>query len=596
MKRKNIEEKYKWNLEQALKGKTVDFWKKQFSENCEVIISLRGKITKNIENFSTFEEASKDLDLAAGIIGIYIMNKMNEDTGNAEATKNALDYEQFVNKYVEQMSSVENEILENANVIRKYLKNDKFKSETAAYERSFRHIPHKLSDVENELLSKLSTGLGAPGSIFDKLNDADIDFGYIKDADGKKIHLTQGNYSKYMKDKSTDVRKAAFLNHGEEYKKHQHTLSMIYYTYISNKKTLSKISKFEDGLEASLFSDNVPRQLYTNLIDKTKSQTHLVKKWRTIVSKVLKLDVKTASPWDWTQPLCDASDRNYTIEEGIEIIREALQPLGKKYIEKFDYLINARWIDFYPTDNKTSGAYSSSQWDTPAFILMNWTGKLRDVATLAHEIGHSIHSMFSNEKQTQTYHSYPIFLAEVASITNEYLLTRHLLKISTDNEEKKAILENTIGDFVATVFRQVQFAEFEMLAHDIVNKGGSLTSDILLGISRKLNIEYYPRLKDENDSHEFSGLWALFVPHFYMNFYVYKYATGLITAYSMGESILNNEPGAIDKYISFLSSGGRNFPIDTLKEAGVDLEKDSPYNNAFSALSKLISEFEKIAL
>ena len=573
----------------------MDFWKKQFSENCEIIISLVGKITKNINNFSIFEKASKDLDVAAGIIGIYIMNKMNEDTGNAEATKNALDYEQFVNKYVEQMSFVENEILENADTIREYLKNDKFKSEAIAYERSFRHIPHKLLDVENELLSKLSTGLGAPGSIFDKLNDADIDFGYIKDADGEEIHLTQGNYSKYMKDKNTSVRKAAFLNHGEEYKKHQHTLSMIYYTYISNKKTLSKISKFEDGLEASLFSDNVPRQLYTNLIDKTKSQTHLVKKWRTIVAKVLKLDIKTVNPWDWTQPLCEASDRNYTIEEGIEIIREALQPLGKKYIEKFDYLINARWIDFYPTDNKTSGAYSSSQWDTPAFILMNWTGKLRDVATLAHEIGHSIHSMFSNEKQTQTYHSYPIFLAEVASITNEYLLTRHLLKISTDVEEKKAILENTIGDFISTVFRQVQFAEFEMLAHDIVNKGGSLTSDVLLGISKKLNIEYYPKLENENDSHEFSGLWALFVPHFYMNFYVYKYATGLIAAYSIGEGILNDEPGAVDKYIAFLSSGCRNFPIDTLKEAGVDLQTDSPYNNAFSALSKLISEFDKIA-
>ena len=176
-------------MEQTLKGKTVDFWKKQFSENCEIIISLVGKITKNINNFSIFEKASKDLDVAAGIIGIYIMNKMNEDTGNAEATKNALDYEQFVNKYVEQMSFVENEILENADTIREYLKNDKFKSEAIAYERSFRHIPHKLLDVENELLSKLSTGLGAPGSIFDKLNDADIDFGYIKDADGEEIHF-----------------------------------------------------------------------------------------------------------------------------------------------------------------------------------------------------------------------------------------------------------------------------------------------------------------------------------------------------------------------------------------------------------------------
>lgn len=587
--REQVEEKYKWRLEDIYEND--DLWKKDYATIEEKIVSIE-KFQDNIntaENLWSVLCLNDEISQKVDRIFTYARMRRDEDNANSKYQSMADKALSLVVETSSRLSFIEPEILAlSKGQIQEFMQQKpQLKLYEHYLENLFRMKNHILDAEKEKILAQIGEIAQAPADTFRMFDNADIRFPKIKDENDDEIELTKGRYASLMESYNRDVRKAAFEGLHGTYKNFINTLTTTLTSNIKKNIFYKNQRGFKSSLEASLFVDNISTKVYDNLIDAISSRLDLMYRYVALRRKVLKLD--KLHMYDLYVPLVENFDRKISYEEAKNLVLEGLSPLGKEYTDVLQEAYSSGWIDVYENRGKTGGAYSWGTYGVHPYVLMNFQGRLNDVFTLAHELGHAMHTYYSDKNQPYIYSQYTIFLAEIASTCNETLLTYHLINKSKDRREKLFLINHFLEQFKGTVFRQVMFAEFEKMIHELAEKGEPLNAQKLCQIYHKLNEKYYGPdiVVDELIDYE----WAR-IPHFYTSFYVYKYATGFSAAIALANMILEEGQSAAEKYIEFLSKGNSDYSLTLLKEVGVDLNTSKPILNALKVFENLLDEFE----
>ena len=456
------------------------------------------------------------------------------------------------------------------------------------FERLFAKKEHILSQKEEKILAAAGEIFESPSETFEIFDNADVKFPFVKNELGEKIQLTHGNYSSLMESKNREVRKAAYEALYSNYEQYQHTYAKTLQTNVKVHNFNAQIRAYDSARQAALMSNFVPEKVYDVLIEGIHQHLPLLHRYIELRKKILGItDLKM---YDIYTPLSNL-DYKFNYEDGVKKAEEVLAIFGKEYKGKVKAAFEQRWIDVEENIGKRSGAYSGGSYDTNAFMLLNWQETLDDLFTLVHETGHSMHSAFTRENQPYVYGNYPIFLAEIASTTNENILTETLLKESKDDKERFALLNHWLDSFRGTVFRQSQFAEFEQKIHEADAAGEVLTSEYLNSLYGEINEKYYNLAVKENPEIQYE--WAR-IPHFYYNFYVFQYATGFAAATFLAEKVVHGSTEDRQKYLEYLKAGSSAYPLEVIAKAGVDMESTDYLDAAFELFENRLSELEKL--
>ena len=591
-KRQDIDSKFKWKLEDIYSD--ISLWEQDFKTVKELatqIESFKGKLAEGAETLlDCFKKSDELLSLNDKV---FVYARMKRDENNGDSTYQALtdrastlatDVFAAISFIVPEMLSIpEDKLLGYVNS-NKELSIYKF-----TIEESLRQKEHILSEKEEQILAMSAEISDTSGDVFTMYNNADIKFPYIKNEEGEEVEVTKGRYVAFLESKDRRVRKDAFEAVYSTYKKMKNTLATTLTGNVKKNRFYSMVRKYPSALAASLDNDNISVNVYNNLIETVNKNLPLLDRYLKLRKKVLKLD--ELHMYDLYVPMVEEFDKDIPYEEGKATVLEALKPLGEEYIGYLQKGMNSSWIDVYENEGKTSGAYAWGSYKTHPYVLLNYQDKINDVFTLAHEMGHALHSYYTNMTQPYVYSEYKIFVAEVASTVNESLLMRYLLPRAKSKAEKAYLLNHYLEEFRGTVFRQVMFAEFEKLIHEKVEQGDALNAQELCDIYYGLNKKYFGEevTIDEDIAMEWSR-----IPHFYSSFYVYKYATGFSAATAIAEKVLTEGKPAVDKYLEFLKGGGSNYPIELLKIAGVDLSTPQPIQDALNVFEKTLDELEEL--
>ncbi|MBQ4383749.1 MAG: oligoendopeptidase F [Firmicutes bacterium] len=457
-------------------------------------------------------------------------------------------------------------------------------------EKLIRQKPHTLSTTEEQLLASLGEVFGAPRQIANSLQDADMVFDPVKDKDGNEHEVAGSSYIALQSSDDRVLRENAFRSFYKGYRQHINTFAASYSGAVKGAVAEASLRKFESSRAASLYQSNIPLSVYDNLVGSV--HRHMPVMYRYLALRKRLLGLSDLHYYDVYAPLVSGSEKHYTYEEAQQMVLDAVAPLGENYQNIVRGAFRDRWIDVYPNKGKRGGAFSSGTYTSNPFILTNFTGTLDSVSTIAHEMGHSLHSWHSHHNQPPQYAGYTLFVAEVASTVNENLLIEQLLAKTTDPKERLALLNQYLENFKGTVYRQTMFAEFERDAHALAEKGQALNATALNGIYKNLIKEYFgPELVwDDEVQYE----WAR-IPHFYRPFYVYVYATGYSSAVALSEAILHEGEPAVKRYLEFLSMGGSKYPLDELRHAGVDLATPDPIDTALDKFASIVKDAEETA-
>lgn len=587
-----IEDKYKWDLTKIYKDEKE--WQKDFDDVKEKILKVTSYRNSFLSNGKKLYEYLKyDEEVSRKLEKIYYYAHLNydADTLNEEYKVMKNKVSDLFTKYNELSSFVVPEILklDEKKLASFYKDEERLEDYRFSIENIYRFKNHTLDEEKEKMLSNLSKCLSNPEETYEALTDSDFEYDYITDEKGNKVKFNESNYSLFIKSKDRSVRKKAFEMLHNKYKKYIRTITSTYKGEVETNVVLAKIRNYDSAISASLYSDNVSIDIYDNLIKVINDNMDVLYDYYDLKKEILSLD--RLHMYDTYVEIINKVDKKYSFDEAKEIVIEALSVLGDKYISNLKKAFDEKWIDIYHSKGKRSGAYSSGNFDVNPYVLLNFEGTLNDVSTLAHELGHSMHTYLSCKNNPYQYSSYEIFVAEVASTVNELLLANYMLKNSKNKDEKLAIINHILDLYKATLYRQTMFAEFEKETHKLREKGEVLTSDLLSNTYYNLVKKYFgPNvLCDDLIRYE----WAR-IPHFYYNFYVYKYATGISAASYIVDGILNNKEGALENYIKFLKSGGSMYPLDELKIAGVDLNSKSVILSAIKTFEKYLKEFKDI--
>ena len=591
-KREEIDDKHKWDLEKIYTNETI--WEDDFKKLQQMIgqiAALQGTMAESPEALLKVMQVSDDMGRIAE--KLYVYARMRRDENNANHIYQAL-FDRAERLGVEASSAsayIVPEILTiSESDLKKYMQQNK---DLAVYQHALEEIlrqkEHILSAPEERLLAMAADISMASSNIFTMLNNADIKFPVVKDEEGNEVELTKGRYGSFMESPNRQVREEAFKALYSSYQKLINTLGASLGSSVKKDIFYARARKYPSAITASLDGDNVAVEVYDRLIEAVHN--NLEPMYRYMKIRKEQLDVNDLHMYDIYTPLVKDYKVNIPYDEAQQTMLKALQPLGEEYLEKVRAGLNEGWIDVYENEGKTSGAYSWGTYDTQPYILMNYDNKLDDLFTLAHEMGHSMHSFYSNHNQPYVYAQYSIFVAEVASTVNESLLIDYLLEHSKDKQEKMYLINHYLEQFRGTVYRQTMFAEFEKIIHDRAEQGEAVTPELMGSVYRELNKLYYgPEIVlDEEINIE----WAS-IPHFYSSFYVYKYATGFSAATAIKEAIRQEGTPAIERYLDFLKSGGADYPIALLQKAGVDLTTPEPVESALKYFARLVDEFESM--
>ena len=590
-KREEIDDKYKWKIDKVYKS--IEDFEKDFEEVKKEAVKLQdysGKLT-NGETILEYLKLNEKVSRKVENLFIYAHLKSDEDTSNAtyQALMSKIDiymaeFSSYTAFFVPEILALDDKfIMDEIDRI----------EEMHQYEFLFEDIlkekPHILSKEMEELLASASDCLDAPSAIHNMLTNADMTFGKIKDEEGNEVELTEGNYSSFIRSKDRNVRKAAFEKLFSEYEKFKNTLATSLTASIKTFNFNSKVRKYESALEASLQPNNIPLDVYKNAVKVMNDNVSSLHRYVKIKKELLNLD--EIHMYDLYVPIIETQKEKVEFNDGVKIVLEALKPLGEEYLDIFKGGINDGWIDIYENKGKRGGAYSWGGYDTMPYVLLNYNNELEDVSTLAHEMGHSIHSYYSRKEQPYHYAGYTLFCAEVASTTNEKLLIHHLIEKENDEKKKLSLINTELEQIRTTVFRQLMFAEFELYTHESLEKGIPLTSEDYSKAWHELNVKYFgpEMIVHENIDIE----WAR-IPHFYSDFYVYQYATGYAAASAFANAILEGKVNAVEKYKGFLKSGGSDYPIEILKKAGVDMTTKEPLEATIKRFNELLDMIEKV--
>ncbi len=526
-----------------------------------------------------------------GKMANYAYRKYDEDLSNVDSQKLVGNFDKLYTEYSQNGSFIVPEILKgDYSLIEKYIKEEEgLKEYELLLKRIFRNKPHVLSEKEENILSSMQLIAGEPEKIAGIIRNSELQFQTIKDENGNEVKLTNENFMIYLKSRDRRVRKDAFEALYSSYNKYKETLAETLQGHVMVLSNSSKLRGFSSSKEASLFSNRVNTKVYDNLIKVVHNRMNVVYDYFKLKKEALKLD--DFCLYDTYVNLEDGIDKKYTYEEAKKIVLDVVKVFGEDYQKTVQSAFDNRWIDIYPNKAKRGGAYSSGSYDTLPYILLNFQGEYNDVSTLIHEMGHSMHSYYSNQNNPYLYSGYKIFVAEVASTVNEMLLNYYMLEHASDNKEKRAILSDMMDLFKSTIYRQTMFSEFEDFIFNEFENGNVLTNELLSNKYYELNKLYFGDDVIINDDIKYE--WER-IPHLYYDFYVYQYATGLSAACYIVKRILNHEENAVSDYLKFLSTGDSMDPIEELKVAGVDMEDEKVINGAIDMFQEIINEYRSL--
>ena len=591
MKREEISQQYKWKMEDLYA--TNETWEADYEKlqkGIEELQKFEGTLGESAENLLKMHEMSDELNQIAEKVYVYANQRLHENTGNAYYQGLSGKAQMLIVQMGEASSYIEPELLNiPEEKLKEMLKTSGLEKYDMYYKRLLRRKEHILSKEMEEMLAGVEEVAEGPKDTFMMFNNADIKFPVITGEDGEPVEITHGKYVKLLESQNREVRKAAFQGLYETYGKFKNTLAATYRANVKQAGFFAKARKYASSLEASLSGSAIPVEVYDSLIESVHA--HLPALHEYVKVRKEKLGVDELHMYDLYVPMVGEADKKIPYEEAKEIVLKGLAPLGDDYLALLKKGFDEGWIDVYENEGKRSGAYSWGAYGTHPYVLLNYQNNLNNVFTLAHEMGHALHSYHSDEAQDYIYAGYKIFVAEVASTCNEALLIRYLLDNSKDDKEKAYLLNYFLEQFRGTLFRQTMFAEFEKQAHAKSEAGEPLTAEVLCDIYYDLNKKYFGDeiVIDKEIELEWSR-----IPHFYTPFYVYQYSTGFSAAIAISSKILNGEEGIVEKYKKFLSSGSSLDCIDLLKLCDVDMTTKEPVEEALKVFENTLEEFSKI--
>ncbi|MBR7121004.1 MAG: oligoendopeptidase F [Lentisphaeria bacterium] len=570
----------------------TESWEKEFAAleaAADRFYSFKGRLAESPELLKAAIEASDEFDRLAEKLYTYAHLLCDENTSIGPNRARVDRISAKLSALSEKESWFDPEIMAIPDERMQELLNAPL---LAFYRRSLlellREKPHTLSEAEERLLGTLGDVLGNSDEIFSTMNDTDMSFGRLRDSEGKLLDLTHGSWGSFMEAPDRKVRKKAFHQLYRQYRQYRNTLAATLDGTVKRHVTMAKIRHFDTPLQAALFSENIPENIYNNLISTVRKNLPQLHNYFDLRAKIMELD--DLNMYDLYAPLQPELNQKCSFAEASKMVKESLTVLGPEYTALLEKAWSQRWIDAPCRKGKRSGAYSGGCYDSYPYILMSFDNRLSDAFTLAHELGHSMHSAFSRSNQHYHYAGYEIFVAEVASTCNELLLSSYLLRQESDPKVKASIYTRLADDIRATIYRQTMFAEFEKLIHEDSAAEIPLTADHLCEKYYALNAGYHGFIKADRD---IELEWSR-IPHFYYNFYVYKYATGMAAALKLSKGILAGEAGAQERYLNFLKAGGSKDVLDILKDAGADLTTPEPVNDALAFFGETVEELRKL--
>ncbi|MEG1287949.1 MAG: oligoendopeptidase F [Bacilli bacterium] len=590
-KRNEIDNKYKWDLTKMVKDEE-DFLDKRNKVISLVneIKDMKSNIMKSSDTFLTYLKVDEELSILFEGLYIYAYLYYYQDMADTYGKNLKSSVDSLNDSITSNLSFVSSEILSTSyDTVKEYLKeNNEFKKYEFMLEKMFRYQKYSLSECEEKIIAEATNAFGTPFDVFNNMDNVDIDLGFIKDESGKKVKLTHSNYIKYMGSNVRSVRKDAFNKMYSYFKKFNNTISASFLGSIKENFFYSKVRGFNSPLEQSLYSDAIEVDVYDNLITKVHDNLFLMDKYMKVRNKCLG---KKQHMYDIYVDLVLKKDKDISFDDAKKHLFLALKPLGSNYLLDLEHAFNDKWIDIYPNEFKRSGAYQWGSYGYNPYVSINFDNTLDSVSTLAHELGHAMHTFYSNKNNTFVDANYPIFLAEIASTVNEVLVDDYFYKNAKSNDEKIIYLTNFLDKFRTTIYRQTMFAEFEKIVYNKFISEIPLTSDELCNTYYELNKLYYGKnvVSDESIRYEWSR-----IPHFYTPFYVYKYATGLASALTIASELLSGNNEMKENYKKFLSAGGSNYPLDILKSVGIDMTKSDALDKAFKMFNEKLEELERI--
>lgn len=582
--------KYRWNLEDMYPDESQ--WKADYQEAllmAKEMNGYQGKVASSATILLEILEKKDKIWQKAEKVYVYSRMRKDEDNRNPVYVEMAGQSNVMLSEISTCLSFIVPELIQ-----QEYTKMESYIQESQPLEKYrhyledlFRQKDHVLSPEEERIIALSGQVLHAPSEIFTAFNNADMKFGTIVNADGQEEELTHGNYIRFMESKNRDVRKSAFEKMYAPYQTYRNTLATAYDFNVRTNGVFAKLRNYADARTSSLSNDNISVSVYDNLVEQVRASLPSMHRYMEIRKNTLSCE--ELKMYDIYVPLFPLPEENVSFEDAVSTMLEGLSPLGDAYLHVVEKGIQSRWVDVYEQPGKTSGAYSFGSYDSMPYILMNYNGKRKDIFTLVHEMGHSMHSYYTRKNQPFIYGGHSIFTAEVASTVNEVLLMHHLLTKAKDPQENIGLLNQYLEEFRTTLFRQTMFAEFETLCHEASQNGTILTASWLSETYDKLNNEYHGNALSETPLISYE--WAR-IPHFYRSFYVYKYATGYSAAIAIAENILKGGAKEQKDYLDFLASGESDYPIELLRIAGVHMDTPDPVHKAMEAFDALVKELE----
>lgn len=591
-KRNELDPAYCWDLEAMFADD--ELWEKDFSEAARAAEDFRsfcGKMQEGPESLLEILKSRENMERKAEHLYVYANMRWHQDTANGKYQAMAGKSAQLLTQVNDAQAFVEPEILAlSEQKVQKYMDNcPGLELYKRFFSEIFRGKEHVLTPDMEALLARAQDMANAPQQIFMNFNNADLTFGEIKDADGTAVTVTNGNYTVLLKNRDRRVRKDAFHAMYGAYEAHKNTLAATMDANTTAQRFFASARKYTSSRAMALDGAHIPEQVYDELIEAVHEGLPLMYRYMQIRKQVMAVD--ELHMYDVYVPLTKSFEKKYTFEEAKALVKDALSVMGEEYVSLLQEGFDNGWIDVCENEGKRSGAYSWGSYDSHPYVLLNYHGSLSDVFTLAHEMGHAIHSYYSHKNQPYVYAGYHIFVAEVASICNEMLLVQYLIGKAKDAEEKKYLINYLLEQFRTTLYRQTMFAEFEVKAHGLKAEGQTLTAQQLCEIYYELNRQYFgPNVVIDK---EIAMEWSR-IPHFYTPFYVYQYATGFAAALAISGKILRGEGNILAQYKTFLSGGCSMDCIDLLKLCGVDMTRPEPVREALSIFDKYLEEFGKL--
>ncbi|MGC7157882.1 oligoendopeptidase F [Metamycoplasma hominis] len=592
----DVEEKYKWDIEDILGNKTYQQLEDEYFDLYSKIIKIKDSKYNSLDQYVEYIELSKKFLILGNRISNYLDNKLNINIVDPTINKTISLFETKSQEYAKKLGSEANRIFQHKDKIKTWINDDRLIDVKKDLEATLQELDHKLSDDVENYLNDTASGSPVPEDIFSIISDSEVDFGNVL-IKNKKIKITEGNRIALLKNKDEQVRKDVYFNYLNGYLKNKQSLARLLYQHIKEISVNALYRKYNSSLESILLQDHVDKKLLNIIYDAVQKHMYIFKKYNNAKKQFFKAKFnKKLEKWDYFLDLVNVKS-SYTIEEAQKILLDVISIMPYEYPEVVKKAIDERWVDYVNVPSKRSGAYSigGAAGMKKIYILMNFDGTLESVNTLCHEMGHSMHSYFSNKCQSPLRSSYPIFLAEIASIFNELLLNDYLISKSKNIQQQFYLLDSSINDFIGTVLRQTMWSNFEFDLYNAIDENKPLNTYEEI---EKLYVENEKKYSTTSKSIKLGdprNVYSVMVPHFYYYFYVYKYALGYIVANVFFQKYKQEGQEALKNYINkFLSAGDIDWPANILKDAGVDIYNEDIYNLAFEVLNQKVDKYIKL--